>query len=151
MSSVFENNLKINKVNIRGYWSWDVHNDTCPVCRYNLIESCDNITHAVIGECGHAFHFECIKTWLKTNHNCPLCNQKWIFKKNPCNFDDYDSTQFTDHQNNIINQISSFIPIIQNMTTFENNEQNTITENLDDSTDEDMPNLIDDDNIPEIN
>ena len=36
-----------------------------------------NEIYAVVGKCGHAFHYDCISNWTRTRNVCPLCNQKW--------------------------------------------------------------------------
>ena len=81
----FSDNLTINQCHIRGYWKWNVHNSTCAICRNYIFEPSINATTnescAVVGQCGHAYHFECISNWLKTRHNCPLCNAKWAYVK----------------------------------------------------------------------
>jgi len=84
---MFDDLVEIKKINIVGYWNWDIHNDTCPICRNNIYEciDCENKTNetidSVIGVCGHAYHFDCISTWLKTRQVCPLCNAKWEYLK----------------------------------------------------------------------
>jgi hypothetical protein len=46
-------------------------NQECSICldpiSENAIQCC---------KCGHCFHEECIKRWLKKNPTCPLCRQK---------------------------------------------------------------------------
>ena len=84
-NSNFNNLIKINKIYIRGYWSWNIHNDICAICRNYIFEpsinsSCQDC-NAVVGTCGHAYHYECISSWVRTKKNCPLCNCKWDFKK----------------------------------------------------------------------
>ena len=76
--------VKIKNIHIRGYWRWDIHNDICAICRNYIFEpsinsSCQECS-AVVGTCGHAYHYECISGWLRTKRNCPLCNSKWAFK-----------------------------------------------------------------------
>ena len=83
-NSNFNNLIKINKIYIRGYWSWNIHNDICAICRNYIFEpsinsSCQDC-NAVVGTCGHAYHYECISSWVRTKKNCPLCNCKWAFK-----------------------------------------------------------------------
>ena len=79
--SISSANIVINPV-------LNIHNETCPICRYSLMEKClecdnDESTNciSVIGTCGHGYHFHCISTWLKTKTICPLDNSKWEFKK----------------------------------------------------------------------
>ena len=80
----FNDLVKIKNIHIRGYWRWDIHNDVCAICRNYIFEpsinsSCQECS-AVVGTCGHAYHYECISSWLRTKKNCPLCNSKWAFK-----------------------------------------------------------------------
>ena len=80
----FNDLVKIKNIHIRGYWRWDIHNDVCAICRNYIFEpsinsSCQECS-AVVGTCGHAYHYECISGWLRTKRNCPLCNSKWAFK-----------------------------------------------------------------------
>ncbi|XP_058077950.1 RING-H2 finger protein ATL16-like [Magnolia sinica] len=42
----------------------------CAVC---LSEFQDNERLRLLPNCTHAFHIDCIDTWLQTNANCPLC------------------------------------------------------------------------------
>ena len=44
----------------------------------------DNNTLLQIGKCGHVFHNECMKNWLKTSKICPCDGIKWY----PCRFID---------------------------------------------------------------
>lgn len=43
--------------------------DDCPPC---------------LGQCGHAFHMQCIMKWLESQQNlrqeCPMCRQAWKFR-----------------------------------------------------------------------
>jgi E3 ubiquitin-protein ligase RBX1 len=84
-NDTFSENVKINKVHIRGYWNWNVHNSTCAICRNFIFEpsisSSSSESCAVVGVCNHAYHYDCISNWLKTRHNCPLCNSKWSYIK----------------------------------------------------------------------
>lgn len=82
-TQIFNDNRILNKVYIRGYWNWNIHNETCAICRNNIFESpngSNKIPNSVIGTCNHAFHYDCISSWIKNNSNCPLCNKRWVFK-----------------------------------------------------------------------
>ena len=80
----FNDLIKVKNIYIRGYWKWDIHNDVCAICRNYIFEPSINSQcqecNAVVGTCGHAYHYECISGWLRTKRNCPLCNSKWAFK-----------------------------------------------------------------------
>ena len=59
-------------------------NDTCPICRNNLLDKCITCQinlekcKSVIGCCGHGYHQCCINTWCKTRIFCPLDNEEWL-------------------------------------------------------------------------
>lgn len=139
MCSIFKDNLKINKINLRGYWSWNIHNETCPICRCHLFEApCNgNIINPVVGVCNHAFHYECISSWLKNqNKNCPLCNQTWVSKKN----ENVESTESS--EDNVDLFLDNFPPLPnENIQT---NEDTTIMTDSESDTDDEMPALVDD-------
>lgn len=79
---IFDDLVKINKVHIRGLWDWTIQNSNCAICRNQMHEQSPNQNYcneiyAVVGKCGHAFHYDCISNWTRTRNVCPLCNQKW--------------------------------------------------------------------------
>ncbi|GAA5923610.1 hypothetical protein JCM1841_001299 [Sporobolomyces salmonicolor] len=41
----------------------------CPVCLMDY----DDDDECMLGHCGHGFHSECLKAWLKDHGNCPVC------------------------------------------------------------------------------
>lgn len=52
-------------------------NSLCVICQNKLgAESTIVSSYA----CSHAYHLECIQTWLEQNNNCPLCSQTWKFQ-----------------------------------------------------------------------
>jgi RING-box protein 1 len=85
----FDKEVKIKRLELCCNWNWNIHNDTCPICRNDIHEpsiSNDQTngksnSKAVIGVCGHSFHYDCISNWLKTRNVCPLCNSKWEYVK----------------------------------------------------------------------
>lgn len=62
--------------------------DECTICRCNVNEDSPQYkskglcSKVLVGECGHAFHEECIRGWLKIRDDptCPFCSQKWSSK-----------------------------------------------------------------------
>jgi RING-box protein 1 len=87
-----ENLITVKHVNPIGYWSWDIHTDTCAICRNSLqspsIEyqsnpnSCDKSGLSIcLGVCNHVYHLDCIQRWIKTRNVCPLCNAEWEISK----------------------------------------------------------------------
>lgn len=46
----------------------------CVICAEEFASYSENDNFpSVIKACGHAFHYECIKMWLKTSKTCPIC------------------------------------------------------------------------------
>ena len=60
----------------------------CIVCQ-SAFEGCaPNVKYpgdespVVFGKCGHAFHLQCVSTWLQSQSStptCPTCRQEWEF------------------------------------------------------------------------
>ncbi|XWS38761.1 hypothetical protein CRYUN_Cryun19dG0158000 [Craigia yunnanensis] len=48
----------------------------CSVC---LSEFQEDESLRLLPKCGHAFHVQCIDTWLKSHSNCPMCRANIIF------------------------------------------------------------------------
>ena len=164
--SLFEKNVKIKNVHYRCYWNWNVHNETCPIGRCDLLDSSEGLSDAVVGVCSHAFHYNCIQTWLKTNKNCPLCNEKWIFQKKSDNEKNSENVESSSNEEIIeeasdinLNLLNNIMNTIQNESDIFNNDgMNIINSNLnnvdvnivsmsdnnsDIDTDDEMPELVD--------
>lgn len=85
--------IEINKINIVATWDYNTNNKDC-VCGKSLhfpstvqIDK-HNIdrNNIAFGDCGHAFHKECINAYLKTNNNtCPLDQKYWMSCKSESN------------------------------------------------------------------
>merc|ERR1719476_41337 len=43
----------------------------CPICFASPCD--DNEDEMLAPRCGHAFHKECLKSWLKRHPTCPVC------------------------------------------------------------------------------
>lgn len=57
-------------------------NTDCTICRCNLNDSSISNNNKELnitkGQCGHAFHTECINPWLNRVKVCPICICNWI-------------------------------------------------------------------------
>lgn len=47
--------------------------DPCVICQEDYEEG---VNIAVLPDCGHLFHDECLRTWAKRKKQCPLCRAK---------------------------------------------------------------------------
>lgn len=70
-------------------WTFDLDtNKDCTICRFPLNQpsnyAIDNDLNSQlsIGVCGHGFHDECLRPWLKNNPRCPICVENWQHKEN---------------------------------------------------------------------
>jgi len=55
---------------------------TCAICKDSSYDS-ENKIIIQSPDCGHQFHFHCIKTWLTNVQKCPFCAKSWKFKSEP--------------------------------------------------------------------
>ena len=78
----------IKSYNAVAFWKWDLIQDTCAMCRNNILNLCIECqadhTSATCeecapawGACNHAYHMHCISRWLEKRNVCPLCNSAW--------------------------------------------------------------------------
>ena len=77
----------IDKIILHCNWKWDIFNNDCAICRNSICESINSNSKSdedgsVVGECGHAFHYTCILSWLNNKNICPLCTKPWKYKVN---------------------------------------------------------------------
>tara|TARA_B100001093_G_C26439664_1_gene847545 strand:+ start:10 stop:276 length:267 start_codon:yes stop_codon:yes gene_type:complete len=71
--------LKIVKLDLVGYWDWDLKINECIICKTDLQDPFSG--EIEVGKCGHAFHKDCISRWTKHKNSCPFCNITWIPNK----------------------------------------------------------------------
>jgi len=69
-------------------WSWNAGEDICGICRF-AYDGCPpdakfpgDDSSVVWGQCGHAYHLQCINKWLQSQQEqrCPICRRAWEFK-----------------------------------------------------------------------
>lgn len=89
------------KVRIKSFhgvarWTWNAGSDdeVCGICQSAFEGVAPGIKYpgdecpVVFGKCGHAFHLQCVATWLNSSRQtCPICryvNDRW-FSKILCN------------------------------------------------------------------
>lgn len=81
--------VTIRKWQAVGVWSWNAGDvdDVCGICRV-AFDACPpdakfpgDDSPVVWGQCGHAFHLQCITKWLtsQTEQRCPICRGNWEF------------------------------------------------------------------------
>ncbi len=87
--------FKINSINICAGWSYSSKNQTCICSRPFHLPTANEVQKKVIsrnnvvtGECGHAFHKECINNYIKNNlvngtqvSLCPIDHLPWTPKQ----------------------------------------------------------------------
>jgi len=81
--------VNIRKWQAVGVWTWNAgdEDDVCGICRV-AFDACPpdakfpgDDSPVVWGQCGHAFHLQCITKWLnsQTEQRCPICRGAWEF------------------------------------------------------------------------
>mmetsp|Transcript_886 Transcript_886/g.1728 ORF Transcript_886/g.1728 Transcript_886/m.1728 type:complete len:155 (-) Transcript_886:68-532(-) len=91
--------IKIKRYHGVAKWTWGVsgfnndddddEDEVCIVCQ-SAFEGCapgvkypGDESPVVFGKCKHAFHLQCVSTWLQSqnsnNPTCPTCRQEWEF------------------------------------------------------------------------
>ncbi|GMH78859.1 hypothetical protein TrVE_jg3409 [Triparma verrucosa] len=89
-SSAQPSNLKvtIKSLHLISSWRWSLSSadDVCGICQSPYESTCPGIKFpgdecpVVWGKCRHAFHLQCVSTWLGGGKNtCPICRREWEF------------------------------------------------------------------------
>lgn len=91
---VTEENCKTRlRVRIKRYhsvakWTWNAGSDdeVCGICQSAFEGVAPGIKYpgdecpVVFGVCGHAFHLQCVATWLNSSRQtCPICRRDWEY------------------------------------------------------------------------
>eukprot|EP00592_Proboscia_alata_P000894 CAMPEP_0194373700 /NCGR_PEP_ID=MMETSP0174-20130528/22175_1 /TAXON_ID=216777 /ORGANISM="Proboscia alata, Strain PI-D3" /LENGTH=130 /DNA_ID=CAMNT_0039152947 /DNA_START=216 /DNA_END=605 /DNA_ORIENTATION=+ len=83
--------VKIKRLHGVARWSWNAgDNEVCGICRNAYEGVAPGALHpgdecpVVWGRCGHAFHLQCVSTWLSGGRStsCPICRRDWEFGAN---------------------------------------------------------------------
>jgi len=93
------------------------YSDQCPVCLSNFYGT----ERVGVLNCGHVFHPECIKQWLKQSKSCPLCRQQNAFLAKI-----YDSKEHVPGYQTTVapaNNIPYIPPVINEPATHTNNQK----------------------------
>eukprot|EP01023_Acetabularia_acetabulum_P012998 TRINITY_DN1615_c0_g1_i17.p8 TRINITY_DN1615_c0_g1~~TRINITY_DN1615_c0_g1_i17.p8 ORF type:complete len:104 (-),score=13.49 TRINITY_DN1615_c0_g1_i17:1386-1697(-) len=84
--------VKIKRWHAVGKWCWDTNDKICGIC-HSPFDGCapeckypGDDCPVVWGQCGHAFHLQCIQAWEKNTsanqeHSCPLCRRPWEYQQ----------------------------------------------------------------------
>ena len=79
--------LKIKKYHAVARWTWGcAADDVCGICQSPFEGTAPGIKFpgddcpVVWGRCKHAYHLQCVSTWLGSGKStCPICRAEWEF------------------------------------------------------------------------
>lgn len=81
--------VRLKRFHAVASWTWNANDDVCGICQSAFEGTAPNVKYpgdecpVVWGKCGHAFHLQCVSTWLNSNRNtCPICRSEWEFGSN---------------------------------------------------------------------
>mmetsp|Transcript_858 Transcript_858/g.2715 ORF Transcript_858/g.2715 Transcript_858/m.2715 type:complete len:127 (-) Transcript_858:146-526(-) len=69
-------------------WTWNAGSDdeVCGICQSAFEGVAPGVKFpgdecpVVFGKCGHAFHLQCVATWLNSSRQtCPICRREWEY------------------------------------------------------------------------
>jgi anaphase-promoting complex subunit 11 len=94
-------NIRMKRYHGIAFWTWGANtkDDVCSICQNAFEGVCPGVKYpgedcpVVWGKCYHAFHLQCINTWLtstnlaaasattsiQNKNSCPICRQEWEF------------------------------------------------------------------------
>ena len=80
--------VKILRYHAVAKWTWNAgsEDEVCGICQSAFEGVAPGVKYpgdecpVVFGKCGHAFHLQCVSTWLNSSRNtCPMCRREWEF------------------------------------------------------------------------
>ena len=67
----FQQFRKIKEISLNVYNQKNIEKKNCIICLNNIEFKDRHYLH-----CGHCFHCNCVKIWLKSKESCPICRSK---------------------------------------------------------------------------
>lgn len=81
--------VRLKRFHAVAKWTWNANDDVCGICQSAFEGVAPGVKYpgdecpVCWGQCGHAFHLQCVSTWLNSNRNtCPICRSEWEFGAN---------------------------------------------------------------------
>lgn len=81
--------VRLKRFHAVAKWTWNANDDVCGICQSAFEGVAPGVKFpgdecpVVWGKCGHAFHLQCVSTWLNGSRNtCPICRSEWEFGSN---------------------------------------------------------------------
>jgi anaphase-promoting complex subunit 11 len=80
--------VRIRRCHAVARWTWNAgsDDDVCGICQSAFEGVAPGIKYpgdecpVVFGKCGHAFHLQCVATWLNSSRQtCPICRAEWEY------------------------------------------------------------------------
>eukprot|EP00978_Attheya_sp_CCMP212_P037804 scaffold181513_cov59-Attheya_sp.AAC.4 len=78
--------VKIKRFHGVARWTWNAGDEeVCGICQSAFEGVAPGVKYpgdecpVVWGKCSHAYHLQCVSTWLSTRSTCPICRAEWEF------------------------------------------------------------------------
>mmetsp|Transcript_502 Transcript_502/g.856 ORF Transcript_502/g.856 Transcript_502/m.856 type:complete len:148 (-) Transcript_502:3713-4156(-) len=78
--------VKIKRFHGVARWTWNAGDEeVCGICQEAFEGVAPGVKYpgdecpVVWGKCSHAYHLQCVSTWLSTRSTCPICRAEWEF------------------------------------------------------------------------
>jgi anaphase-promoting complex subunit 11 len=104
--------VRIRRFHAVARWSWNVskedEDEVCGICQSEFegtppgVKFPGDEAPVVFGVCGHAFHLQCVATWLNSSRQtCPICRADWEYGNSDQNNRTVRANQQQQQVNNI--------------------------------------------------
>jgi anaphase-promoting complex subunit 11 len=80
--------VRVKRFHAVARWTWNAgsEDEVCGICQSAFEGVAPGIKYpgdecpVVFGKCGHAFHLQCVATWLNSSRQtCPICRADWEY------------------------------------------------------------------------